>query len=86
MTSLQVRVVTSDVRSVEDQTDDESNSRMAAFSINSHQVVEMVDVKSCLQLLLELFAQWLDTSVSPRAPVMLIFEIMKSVWQTEIRL
>jgi huntingtin len=75
VTSLQVRVVTSDVRSVEDQPDDESNS---VFSMHPHEVVETVDVKSCLQLLLELYAQWLDTSVSPRPPIMLIFEIMKS--------
>ena len=81
VTSLQVKVVTADVRSLEEQSDyDESNVETAMYSFQPpSQSAETVDVKSCLRLLLELFAQWLDVSVSSRPPVMLVFEIVKSV-------
>lgn len=76
-----MKVVTSDVKSEEQPEHEETDDiDMSVYtSRQTSQAVETVDVKSCLQLLLDLFSQWLDPSVSPRPPVMLVYEIVKSV-------
>lgn len=38
-----------------------------------------LDINSCLQFLLELYGQWLSPTASPKPPLMLRNEIVKSV-------
>lgn len=45
---------------------------------------EKLDIRSCLQFLLELFEQWMSPYVQPRTPLMLLSEATKAVSQLEI--
>ena len=38
-----------------------------------------IDINSCLQFLLDLYGQWLSPSASPKPPLMLRNEVIKSV-------
>jgi hypothetical protein len=40
---------------------------------------EKLDIRSCLQFLLELFEQWMSPYVQPRTPLMLLSEATKAV-------
>lgn len=86
--AIRTRLVTSDVQEDTDSDDSDSliikvkeKSPITAPSFGSlmYRKLEELDIRSCLQFLLELFEQWLSPFVNPRTPLLLKMEAVKSV-------
>ncbi|XP_047128948.1 huntingtin isoform X1 [Hydra vulgaris] len=79
--AIRTRLITSDV--VEDTDSDDSDSLIIRVKEKSvpdiHRKLDELDIRSCLQFLLELFEQWLSPYAVPKTPLMLKMEAMKSL-------
>ena len=82
--AIRTRLVTSDVQEETDSDDSDSLIiRVKEKSMLSvpdlYRKLDELDIRSCLQFLLELFEQWLSPYAVPKTPLMLKMEAMKSV-------
>ena len=88
--AIRTRLVTSDVQ--EDTDSDDSDSLIIQVNkekiptpstssdvSTSYRKLEELDIRSCLQFLLELYEQWLSMYPVPKTPLMLKMEAVKSV-------
>ena len=88
--AIRTRLVTSDVQ--EDTDSDDSDSLIIQVNkekiptpstsseiSTSYRKLEELDIRSCLQFLLELYEQWLSMYPIPKTPLMLKMEAVKSV-------
>jgi len=87
--ALRTRLVTSDVQ--EDTDSDDSDSLIIkvkdktpppipqAMDSTFFRKLDELDIRSCLQFLLELFEQWLSPYVTPKTPLLVKLEAIKSL-------
>ena len=76
--AIRTRLVSSDVQEDSDSDDAEA----LIIEINEEDPrkrFQELDIRSCLQFLIELFEQWLSPFVIPKTPLMLKTEAVKSV-------
>ena len=76
--AIRTRLVSSDVQEDSDSDDAEA----LIIEINEEDPrkrFQELDIRSCLQFLLELYEQWLSPFVIPKTPLMLKTEAVKSV-------
>ena len=76
--AIRTRLVSSDVQEDSDSDDAEA----LIIEINEEDPrkrFQELDIRSCLQFLLELFEQWLSPFVIPKTPLMLKIEAVRSV-------
>ena len=76
--AIRTRLVSSDVQ--EDSDSDDSEALIIQINEEDpRKRFQELDIRSCLQFLLELFEQWLSPFVVPKTPLMLKTEAVKSV-------
>ncbi|XP_064630020.1 huntingtin-like [Lineus longissimus] len=68
-----------DVNKPEEETIDDSASKLATLTKQRSSSLSGLDVHSCLQFLLELYSQWLSPGANPKTPLMQLNETVKSV-------
>ncbi|XP_057306791.1 huntingtin-like isoform X2 [Hydractinia symbiolongicarpus] len=84
--AIRTRLVTSDVQEDTDSDDSDSliikvkeKSPVSGQPSDSYRKLDELDIRSCLQFLLELFEQWLSPFAVPKTPLMLKMEATKSL-------
>lgn len=58
---------------------EETNSTSASTSPTLMSTQDKIDVRSCVQFLMELFEQWVSPYTQPKTPLMLLTQSVKSV-------
>ncbi|CAG2221231.1 HD [Mytilus edulis] len=83
--ALSTRIVESDTSESPDSTPESVQTSQQQFPLITIEKRERsmtfssIDINSCLQFLLDLYGQWLSSSASPKPPLMLRNEVIKSV-------